>query len=119
MSPNSVPESVADRPEQLQLLDPYLLNLDSSQCETPARPSRSETPPPLSQFETGAQEVPDSPGLLQAIVDAATSVSAAHGRLDVAIEAARVAGCSWREIGAAAGASYQSLHRRHRQRRAT
>jgi hypothetical protein len=119
VSPNPVPESVADRPEQLQLLDPYLLNLDPSQCATPARPSRSETLPPLSQIGTGGQEVPNSPGLLQAITDAATLVAASQGRLDVAIEAARVAGCSWREIGAAAGVAYQSLHRRHRQRPAT
>lgn len=119
MRHNRVLESVTDKPEQLQLLDPSRRTDRPSHNETPARPSRSETSPPLSQIETGGQEVPHSPDPLQAIADAATSVADAHGRLDVAIEAACVAGCSWREIGTAAGVAYQGLHRRHRQRPAT
>jgi hypothetical protein len=52
--------------------------------------------------------------LLRVIADAATMVRNADLRLDAAIQAARVAGCSWREIGIAAGVPYQTLHRRHR-----
>jgi hypothetical protein len=114
---------VAGRLEHLQLFDPSQPNLDLSHYETstrrsqyePSSPSsRFETPPPLSRTETCEAELLDPPGLLQAIADAAASVAAARRQLDAAIEAARIAGVSWRQIGAAAGVAYQSLHRRHR-----
>jgi hypothetical protein len=37
----------------------------------------------------------------------------AHRDLDAAIDAARLAGFSWRQIGTVAGVPYQTLHRRH------
>ncbi len=108
-----------DRPEPLRLFDPSRSNGGPSQYETPSRQSQFETPPPLSRIGTCAEELPDSSGLLRAVADAADEVAAARLQLDVAIEAARVAGCSWRQIGTAAGVAYQSLHRRHRKRGAT
>jgi hypothetical protein len=124
VSPDAVPEptgafGAADRPQQSQLFDPSRLKGDASRSETPSRASRSETPPPSSRIETRGEDAPDSPGLLQAIAEAAALVADAQRRLDAAIEAARAAGCSWRQIGTAAGAAYQSLHRRRRQGPAT
>jgi hypothetical protein len=73
----------------------------------------------LSRIGTCGKELPESSGLLRAVADANEEVAAAHLKLDVAIEAARVAGCTWRQIGTAAGVAYQSLHRRHRKRGGT
>lgn len=119
---------MARRLEHPQLFDPSQPNLDlspdetstrASQNETSSSSSRFETPPALSRIETFGEGISDSQGLLQAIEDAAELVAAAHAQLDVAIEAARVAGVSWRHIGTAAGVAFQSLHRRHRKRGAT
>ncbi len=119
---------MAGRLEHLQLFDPSQPNRDlspdetstrASQYETSSPSSRFETPPALSRIETSSAEVTDSQRLIQAIEDASELVAAAHAQLDVAIEAARVAGVSWRHIGTAAGVAFQSLHRRHRKRGAT
>jgi hypothetical protein len=119
---------VAGRLEHPQLFDPSQPNRDlspnetstwASRYETSSPSSRFETPPASSRIETSGAELADSQGPLQAIEDAAELVAAAHAQLDVAIEAARVAGVSWRHIGTAAGVAFQSLHRRHRKRGAT
>jgi hypothetical protein len=41
-------------------------------------------------------------------------VKNADRQLEATITAARADGCSWREIGIAAGVPYQTLHRRYR-----
>jgi helix-turn-helix, Psq domain len=106
---------VEDRLEPLRLFDLDLPQPVESQVETPKRPSQIETPSPLSEIETDNPEVDDSARQLQVVAEGATMVVNAHDRLEAAIEAARRAGVSWRQIGIAAGVPYQTLHRRHRQ----
>jgi hypothetical protein len=69
----------------------------------------------MSQLETDNPEVEDAVHQLQLVAEEATMVMNANDRLEAAIEAARRAGVSWRQIGIAAGVPYQTLHRRHRQ----
>lgn len=104
-----------DRLEQRRLFDLDLPQPVKSQIETPKCPSQIETPPPLSEIETDNPEVEDAVHQLRVVAEEVTMVMNAHDRLDAAIEAARRAGVSWRQIGIAAGIPYQTLHRRHRQ----
>ena len=104
-----------DRLEPLRLFDLDPTQPVKSQIETPKCPSQIETPPPLSEIETDNPEVEDAVHQLRVVAEQATMVVNAHDRLDAAIEAARMAGGSWRQIGIAAGVPYQTLHRRHRQ----
>jgi hypothetical protein len=106
---------VEDRLASPRLFDPDLYRPVKSQFETPKCPSQIETPPPLSEIETDNPEVEDSAYQLQVVAEEATMVVNAHDRLEAAIQAARRAGVSWRQIGIAAGVPYQTLHRRHRQ----
>ena len=104
-----------DRLEALRLFDLDLPQPVKSEIETPKCPSQIETPPPLSDIETDGPEAEDSAHQLRMVAEAATMVVNANDRLEAAIEAARMAGFSWRQIGIAAGVPYQTLHRRHRQ----
>jgi DNA-directed RNA polymerase specialized sigma24 family protein len=106
---------VEGRPEPLRLFDLDLPQPVGSQIEAPKCPSQTETPPPLSEIETDDPEVEDRAHQLQVVAEEATMVMDARRRLEAAIEAARFAGRSWRQIGIAAGVPYQTLHRRHRQ----
>jgi len=106
---------VEDRLEPPRLFDLDIRQPVKSQIETPKCPSQIETRPPLSEIETDEPELEDSAHQLRVIAEEATMVVNAHDRLEAAIEAARRAGVSWREIGIAAGVPYQTLHRRHRQ----
>jgi hypothetical protein len=107
---------MADRPEPLRLFDPDPQGDEtrSSQPKTGAELSPSETRQVPSRSETRSnwQEGQENP--LHAVAEAATMVGNADRHLDAAIEAARAAGRSWREIGIASGVPYQTLHRRHR-----
>ena len=105
---------MADRPETLRLFDlgPQEVMPASSRPET-TRVSRSEMPEP-SQSVTGPQGNAGMENPLRAIGEAATMVTNADRQLAAAIQAARAAGRSWREIGIAAGVPYQTLHRRYR-----
>jgi len=101
---------VAAPPDQLSLLDLDAPAVEQpSRTETPSRPSRPETTSGPSHPETrrGADR-------LRAVVDAATMVENADRQFEAAITAAKADGCSWREIGIAAGVPYQTLHRRYR-----
>lgn len=104
-----------DRLEPPRLFDLDLPQPVKSQIETPKCPSQIETRPPLSEIETANPEVDNSANQLRVIAEEATMVVNANDRLEAAIEAARRAGFSWRQIGIAAGVPYQTLHRRHRQ----
>lgn len=104
-----------DRLEPPRLFDPDLPRPVKSEVETAKCASQIETPPPLSEIETGEPEVDDAADQLRVIAEEATMVVNAHDRLEAAIEAARRAGFSWRQIGIAAGVPYQTLQRRHRQ----
>jgi hypothetical protein len=106
---------VEDRLDPLRLFDLDLPQPVKSHVETPKCPSQIETPPPLSEIETEDPEVEDLADQLRVIADEATMVVKANDRLEAAIEAARRAGVSWRQIGIAAGVPYQTLQRRHRQ----
>ncbi len=64
----------------------------------------------LSRDET-AENTPAEESL-PAVTEAAKLVGKAQACFIVAVTTARSAGCSWRQIGAAAGVPYQSLHRR-------
>jgi hypothetical protein len=101
---------VAAPPDQLSLLDhdPPAAQ-QPSRTETPSRPSQAKTTSGPSHPETRRGN-----DRLQVVVDAATMVEQADRQLDAAISAARADGCSWREIGIAAGVPYQTLHRRYR-----
>jgi hypothetical protein len=102
---------VADQPESLRLFD---LDSDSASLTETTESYRFKTPPTESRIETPAREcAPEN--LLRAVAEAATMVRNANRQLDAAIEAARAACLSWREIGIAAGIPYQTLHRRHHQ----
>ena len=72
---------------------------------------------PLRLFE-GAAEGPavgakaaSAEGSLRAVAEAARLVAKAQARFVAAVHVARTAGCSWRQIGTAAGVPYQNLHR--------
>ena len=107
---------VADRPEPLRLFDPRPHEDDPSRCGTVWQPSQNGTPPPASCNETVVDhEGPDPAGVLRVIAGAAKALLDARFDLDAAVDAARLAGCSWRQIGFVAGRPYQTLHRRHRQ----
>ncbi len=105
-----------DRLESLRLFDPDLPRMVKSRIETPKKcPSQIKTPPPLSRIETDNPKVEDPAHQLRVVAEEATMVVNANDRLEGAIDAARMAGVSWRQIGTAAGVPYQTLHRRHRQ----
>jgi DNA-directed RNA polymerase specialized sigma24 family protein len=78
----------------------------------------AEAPEPLQLFGTnfeGAQQTGPSgvePATLQTVRRAGRLVIQAQERFRSAVLAARSEGCSWRQIGTAAGVPYQSLHRR-------
>ncbi len=102
---------MAVQPESLRLFD--LDGCPASLTET-AESSRFKTPPTKSRIETQDRELAPK-NLVRAVAEAATIVTNANRQFDAAIEAARVACISWREIGIAAGIPYQTLHRRHHQ----
>lgn len=104
-----------DRLEPLRLFDLDPTQPVKSQFETPKCVSQIETPLPLSDIETDDPEVEDPAHQLRVVAEEATMVVNANDRLEAAIDAARMAGVSWRQIGIAAGVPYQTLHRRHRQ----
>ena len=104
-----------DRLEPLRLFDPRLPLPNRSGIETAQRLSEIETTPSLSEIETDSPGAGDRDDELHLIAQTAILVVSANRRLDAAIEAARLAGCTWRQIGTAAGVPYQTLHRRHRQ----
>jgi ribosome modulation factor len=104
---------VEDRLEPLRLFDLDLPQPTKSQVETLQCPSQIETPERLSEIETDNPKVEDPAHQLQLVAEEATMVVNANDRLEAAIEAARRAGISWRQIGIAAGVPYQTLHRQH------
>jgi len=80
--------------------------------------SPSETALALSRAEADDQKEILAHELLHTIADSSTMMKKAREQFDAAVEAARVAGLSWRQIGIAASVPYQTLHRQFRQGRA-
>ena len=102
------PEPPQPEPARLFEIDPPVVRR-SSGSETPTRASRPETSRRPSHAETVSAS-----DRLHGVTAAATMVATADHQLDAAIAAARADGCTWREIGIAAGVPYQTLHRRYR-----
>ena len=80
----------------------------------------AEAPEPLQLFATGGGGVPQTEAANEASAQASLQrvrrtsrlATPAQERFAVAVQSARGGGCSWREIGSAAGIPYQTLHRR-------
>ena len=81
---------------------------------------------PLQLFGTDTEGAPHLDGnteqlaqaSLRMVRQAGRLVAQAQGGFVTAVLAARSAGCTWRQLGTAAGVPYQSLHRRFRPKQA-
>jgi hypothetical protein len=120
--PGDIPEPGHERPSRAETTAPSRHGtaersraaIAAPTRHEPTAPSRDETRAYASRCETreqASQAADQGSEPLSLVTEAARTLRTAHSHLLEAIATARAAGHSWRELGAASGVPYQSLHR--------